>query len=204
MNLHDENGNLVNFCVPLEGSDEEKRAVAIEVIDKAVEMGSDLFEGVYDHHNKTKATFISSDWDYIGVDSFGRTLFVDAPDERVEYGNSVQFLSIVQFRNYYNKWKNGDDLKDQTFSDFINPEENKQSLDYEKFQQLFSILSSIYNDNTSTWEQKHNKVFGDTLASDICNVGNMKIPPVVSTNHIELSAFYEAVKAKLNYLKYYY
>jgi len=216
MNLHDETGNLVNFCVPLEGSDEEKRAIAIEVIDKSVEMGAELnevVEGVSQHQLTEEDPSI---WGLVGVDYSLETCFYDV---RNSYGNLAKSLTIEEFRDYYDKWKsgqhsidllfmdklkNGDDLKDQIFEDLINPKEDKQSLDYEKLQQLFSTLSSIYNDNTSTWEQKHNKVFGDTLASDICKAGNMKIPPVVSTNHVELSSFYEAVKAKLNYLKYYY
>jgi len=104
MNLHDENGKLVNFCVPLTGSDEEKRAIAIEVIDKSVEMGAVLHDGVEFTNNHARFNMKPSQWRFVGVDSDGsfETRFRDKVER---YGPRTKQLTLNEFRDYYDEWK---------------------------------------------------------------------------------------------------
>ena len=101
MNLHDENGKLVNFCVPLTGSDEEKRAIAIEVIDKSVEIGAELFNGVRGIHESSEKRDPTI-WGFVGVNASAGTWFADM---RSSFDESAKTLSLNEFRAYYDKWK---------------------------------------------------------------------------------------------------
>lgn len=74
---------------------------------------------------------------------------------------------------------------------------------FKQFEELFHQLHLICYADT-TWEQKHNDVFSQPLAKQICEVGLMTIPDIQSTNKVEVESFYRAVYHKYHYLKEYY
>lgn len=103
MNLHDENGNLVNFCVPLEGSDKEKRAVAIEVVSKSIDMGAYLNHAIALEIDG-ESTAMANQIKYIGCKNAGT--FVGELSIDFAFGTTkVEIGTIGKFRAYYDKWK---------------------------------------------------------------------------------------------------
>ena len=88
------------FFVALTGTDEEKRAIAIEVIDKAVEAGAKLMEGVDGYHRDSNQ-YVPEYWDYIGVKN-KETFFYD---DVYTYGSAATKLTLQQFREVFGETK---------------------------------------------------------------------------------------------------
>ena len=84
------------FYVALTGTDEEKRAIAIEVIDKAVEAGAELMEGVSYHHDGCRV-MTPSVWGYVGVQA--NKTYIEGHAEQC--GPTATKLTLQQFREVF-------------------------------------------------------------------------------------------------------
>lgn len=85
------------FYVRLTGTDEEKRATAIEVIDRAVAAGAELRDGVYDVHD-SMLKLSAPNWRYVGVGYASKTMFYDTRDS---FGHNATELTLQQMRDVF-------------------------------------------------------------------------------------------------------